>query len=338
MDTGADIFASHIDFHNDGFFNIDADPSMAVDPQLSLSYYDADDKTSNATVDPFIVAPSIWDDPLDNSLSYFTNFERDSVIKEEHGRRDGSENPDAATTASSASRATSQAPTSKASQASIKSAATSPASTAPAPAQPAAAPPKGKKRTRNGATKKPEKPTDPQPQKDTTPNKESDQDQLPETGGEESSVKRTKFLERNRIAASKCRQKKKEWVHELEETKTELEAQHVHLHREYNSLLEEVSNMKNQLMAHAGCNDANIDQWIDLEARRFVQKTTDQSPGTRRKSSAGSIGSFFSQPSIQDPMMQMSPLADAAPLLLSPPLKQEDNSINYDHMPDELFQ
>ncbi|SPO06886.1 uncharacterized protein DNG_09580 [Cephalotrichum gorgonifer] len=83
--------------------------------------------------------------------------------------------------------------------------------------------------------------------------------------------KRDKFLERNRVAASKCRQRKKEWVSGLEEAKNGLEAQNSHLQMELNGLLGEVSRMKNQIMAHASCHDPNIDKWIDNEARRFVQ-------------------------------------------------------------------
>lgn len=83
--------------------------------------------------------------------------------------------------------------------------------------------------------------------------------------------RRRKFLERNRIAASKCREKKKQYVSELEETKIELEAQHTQLQMEANALIAEISTLKHRLMAHAKCNDANIDRWLNNEARRFVQ-------------------------------------------------------------------
>lgn len=91
----------------------------------------------------------------------------------------------------------------------------------------------------------------------------------------EDETKRNKFLERNRIAASKCREKKKMYVSELEETKIGLETQHAHLQMEYNGLLGEVSGLKHHLMAHAKCNDANIDRWLNNEARRFVQTTNE---------------------------------------------------------------
>ena len=91
-------------------------------------------------------------------------------------------------------------------------------------------------------------------------------------------ARRNKFLERNRIAASKCRQKKKEWVSDLEETRNGLENRHADLQTEYQGLVGEVSRMKNELMSHASCHDPNIDMWIENEARKFVQ--------TQRKKSA----------------------------------------------------
>jgi hypothetical protein len=95
----------------------------------------------------------------------------------------------------------------------------------------------------------------------------------PENGVEEH--KRSKFLERNRIAASKCREKKKQYVSDLEETKIGLETQHAHLQMEYNGLLGEVSGLKHHLMTHAKCNDPNIDRWLNNEATRFVQTSNE---------------------------------------------------------------
>ena len=90
------------------------------------------------------------------------------------------------------------------------------------------------------------------------------------TMGEEDR-RRRKFLERNRIAASKCREKKKLYVSELEETKIGLETHHAHLQLEATSLMAEISRLKHRLMAHAKCNDVHIDRWLNNEARKFVQ-------------------------------------------------------------------
>ncbi|KAI0967413.1 hypothetical protein F4678DRAFT_465348 [Xylaria arbuscula] len=82
--------------------------------------------------------------------------------------------------------------------------------------------------------------------------------------------KRRHFLHRNRVAAMKCRKKKKEWVSDLEETKSGLENQNTHLHMELDGLVDEASRIRAQLMAHANCNDSNINKWIENEAKRFV--------------------------------------------------------------------
>jgi hypothetical protein len=84
--------------------------------------------------------------------------------------------------------------------------------------------------------------------------------------------KRHQALERNRLTASKCRQRKKNLTQALEETKADLEKRRRALQGIYNSLLEEMSKVKNQLMLHSGCRDANIDNWIEREASRFVYR------------------------------------------------------------------
>ncbi|OIW29559.1 hypothetical protein CONLIGDRAFT_680402 [Coniochaeta ligniaria NRRL 30616] len=172
--------------------------------------------------------------------------------------------------------------------------------------------------------------------------------------------RRNKFLERNRIAASKCREKKKQFVSELEENKVELEGRHAHLQVEYNALVTEVGSLKHQLMLHAKCNDHNIDKWISNEATKFVQ-TSDlfghhRASGGRpsdfthtRHSSVSSVnhgagfGSFSSagrRDSLaysQGSSTQTSPTAMAFPNLASPSLAQ-NSTLNFDHMPDELLE
>ncbi|KAK5994015.1 Transcription factor atf21 [Cladobotryum mycophilum] len=115
------------------------------------------------------------------------------------------------------------------------------------------------------------------------------------SGGRQSAKKsesqRSKNLERNRIAASKCRQKKKEWVQELEETKSGMEQRHTSLRLEYLQLLDEVTRIKNHLMAHAVCNDPNINFWIEKEALKFVARCND--PSHMKRPSIASTGEPF---------------------------------------------
>ena len=127
------------------------------------------------------------------------------------------------------------------------------------------------------------------PSTESTNNKRASRSSRASTGAGTNSdgSRRDKFLERNRIAASKCRQRKKEWVSGLEEAKNGLETQNSQLQMEYNGLLGEVSRMKNQIMAHASCHDPNIDKWIDNEARRFVQAPE---PGGEFQGAAAGVG------------------------------------------------
>ncbi|CAJ2507755.1 Uu.00g089410.m01.CDS01 [Anthostomella pinea] len=130
----------------------------------------------------------------------------------------------------------------------------------------------------------------------------------------EEEAKRDKFLERNRVAATKCRQKKKEWVSELEEAKLDLESQNTHLHMEYSNLLAEVSQVRAHIMAHAGCKDKNIDKWIENEAKRYVLGTGERydqilsnygptpSLDVRQGSMSSALGFPNAGPNITSPM------------------------------------
>ncbi|KAJ2978120.1 hypothetical protein NUW58_g7593 [Xylaria curta] len=91
-----------------------------------------------------------------------------------------------------------------------------------------------------------------------------------DVGLKEKEGRRRHFLQRNRVAAMKCRRKKKEWVNDLEGTKSELETRNSRLHMELDQLSTQASHIRAQLMAHANCHDSNINKWIENEAKRFV--------------------------------------------------------------------
>lgn len=152
--------------------------------------------------------------------------------------------------------------------------------------------------------------------------------------------KRSKFLERNRVAASKCRQRKKQWMSGLQDTKNELEARHHQLQLEHSSLVNEVSSMKNQLMSHANCNDPNINLWIDNEARRFVQSEAGRVSISQVMQ--GHVAPGMPQVAMRQPFDGRT--SSASPLALDPnmasiqPKIEAEDEINYDHMPDSIFQ
>ncbi|RVE57968.1 hypothetical protein OJAV_G00204650 [Oryzias javanicus] len=82
----------------------------------------------------------------------------------------------------------------------------------------------------------------------------------PTTGGrrrrttsEDPDEKRRKFLERNRAAASRCRQKRKVWVQSLEKKAEDLNSMNGQLQNEVTLLRNEVAQLKQLLLAHKDC-------------------------------------------------------------------------------------
>ncbi|XP_014748603.1 PREDICTED: cyclic AMP-dependent transcription factor ATF-7 [Sturnus vulgaris] len=82
----------------------------------------------------------------------------------------------------------------------------------------------------------------------------------PSTGGrrkraadEDPDERRQRFLERNRAAASRCRQKRKLWVSSLEKKAEELTSQNIQLTNEVTLLRNEVAQLKQLLLAHKDC-------------------------------------------------------------------------------------
>ncbi|KAI9469797.1 MAG: hypothetical protein EXX96DRAFT_654234 [Benjaminiella poitrasii] len=71
--------------------------------------------------------------------------------------------------------------------------------------------------------------------------------------GPEDEEKRKNFLERNRIAALKCRQRKKQWLQNLQDKVEYLTADNEQLHLQTNALKEELIQLKTLLMAHKDC-------------------------------------------------------------------------------------
>jgi hypothetical protein len=84
-------------------------------------------------------------------------------------------------------------------------------------------------------------------------------------------AKRAKFLERNRLAASKCRQKKKEHTQVLEVRYKEQSEKRERLVSEIARLRSEILCLKNEVLKHAQCGD----EPIKLHLAQMVKKITD---------------------------------------------------------------
>lgn len=84
-------------------------------------------------------------------------------------------------------------------------------------------------------------------------------------------IKRSRFLERNRLAASKCRQKKKNWVENLEARARELLAFNKALNLEVASLKHEVLQMKVEIARHRKCDSSEIQKILKQEPESFSE-------------------------------------------------------------------
>ncbi|XP_055022453.1 cyclic AMP-dependent transcription factor ATF-7a isoform X4 [Boleophthalmus pectinirostris] len=73
------------------------------------------------------------------------------------------------------------------------------------------------------------------------------------TADDDPDERRQRFLERNRAAASRCRQKRKLWVSSLEKKAEELSSLNVSLSNEVSLLRNEVAHLKQLLLAHKDC-------------------------------------------------------------------------------------
>lgn len=84
-------------------------------------------------------------------------------------------------------------------------------------------------------------------------------------------IRRSRFLERNRVAASKCRQKKKVWIDKLELQLREQHARRNSLQLLVESLKNEAFYLKVEMMAHTRCSNPSIKRRIEQDPDAFKE-------------------------------------------------------------------
>ena len=82
-------------------------------------------------------------------------------------------------------------------------------------------------------------------------------------------IRRSKFLERNRVAASKCRQKKKEWTQNLESRARDMQKANASLRMMVDSLRQEVVFLKGEMLRHNDCDCSQIQSFIKTAGHTF---------------------------------------------------------------------
>lgn len=105
-------------------------------------------------------------------------------------------------------------------------------------------------------------------------------------------AKREKFLERNRLAASKCRQKKKEHTMLLESRYKEQSDKKEKLVAEIARLRSEILGLKNEVLKHAQCGD----EPIKLHLAQMVKKITYKDSPSDSVNEVADAGSMSESP------------------------------------------
>lgn len=111
-------------------------------------------------------------------------------------------------------------------------------------------------------------------------------------------AKRRRFLERNRVAASKCRQKKKAWMQDLESDARDAQNMSKQLKSCVGVLKEEILQLKNELLKHNTCECSPIRQYLSNEAMRLADGAlgrgtmSSSGPASTRTSKASDFSSY----------------------------------------------
>ncbi|KAK6509468.1 hypothetical protein TWF481_004212 [Arthrobotrys musiformis] len=98
------------------------------------------------------------------------------------------------------------------------------------------------------------------------------------------SDKRARFLERNRIAASKCRKKKKIMNQRLEERSRHLVQQNRILNATLVKLRSDVLRLKQMVLTHHGCGNPAIEQYLQQESEKYL--VADSEEAAKKKEDA----------------------------------------------------
>ncbi|EDU41432.1 bzip transcription factor [Pyrenophora tritici-repentis] len=99
-----------------------------------------------------------------------------------------------------------------------------------------------------------------------------------------SSARQT-HLEKNRVAAHKCRQRKKEYINSLEDRAREFSSKNKMLKENVAVLREEVLSLKNEVLLHAGCGFWAVDEYLARCAGNLLGMEAPP-PGMRNASSS----------------------------------------------------
>jgi len=137
-----------------------------------------------------------------------------------------------------------------------------------------------------------------------------------EDDGEEAAERRRRFLERNRVAATKCRQKKKAWLNDLEQRSERVIQDNQRLNDVVMQLKEESMFLKNQLLAHGNCSCDVVKQYLKQSSKLapVPQQQTLPPPLPPQQQKPKTITEDYFAPVHSTPTPSLPPLPSTSPL------------------------
>jgi bZIP transcription factor len=122
--------------------------------------------------------------------------------------------------------------------------------------------------------------------------------------------RRTQFLERNRVAASKCRLKKKEWTSNLEQRARELQASKSSLSLLVSSLRQELLYLKGEALRHDSCDCNSVREYLARHAEDPLSCNPLEYAQSPLSSSSFSFNAMALDPSITHSSLDSSATPD----------------------------
>ena len=131
--------------------------------------------------------------------------------------------------------------------------------------------------------------------------------------------KRVQLLERNRVAASKCRKKRREWMQDLHTKVENLEKTKEMLSNRAETLKEEVYHLRGEMYRHSSCQSPQIDAHIQSHVGRLSARGDMHPHRQQQAMEEDSLSSCCSTLELQlDPDVDTSSTARTTPPALSP--------------------
>lgn len=135
-------------------------------------------------------------------------------------------------------------------------------------------------------------------------------------------IRRSRFLERNRVAASKCRQKKKVWIDKLELQLREQHARRNSLQLLVESLKTEAFYLRVEMMSHTRCSNPSIKRRIEQDPDGFKEAMATYQELVKPKNTLEVVEGSSSNQSNQSEVLDVD---DSAQIKMpSSPLQFED--------------